>query len=130
MTQTNCIPSNRAAATSAIGRFLDDLGWGVLFITVGVFWLMPTGRLPHGSWMIAVGFVILDFSAARYLHRIPVSGCALAAGIVFLAAGIGAAFGINLPAIPIAMVVVGVSMLLASEPEGLPSSPGQRVCCR
>ncbi len=115
MTLTNCIPNNRATATNAVGRILDDLGWGALFITVGVFWLMPTGRLPQGSWMIAVGIVILAFSAARYFHRIRVSGCALAAGVVALAAGIGAAFGINLPAIPIAMVVAGVCMLLASE---------------
>jgi len=115
MTLANCIPNNRAAATNEIGQFLDDLGWGALFITVGVFWLMPTGRLPHGSWMIAAGFVILAFSAARYFHRIHVSGCALAAGIVALVAGIGASSGINLPAIPIAMVVAGVCMLLAPE---------------
>lgn len=115
MTLTSCIPNNSAATTNAIGRFLDDLGWGALFVTVGIFWLMPTGHLPNGSWMIAVGLVILAFSAARYFHKLCVSGCALAAGIVALVAGIGAAFGINLPAIPIAMVVAGVFMLLASE---------------
>ena len=115
MTLSNCIPNSRAVQTNAIGRFLDELGWGVLFITAGAFWLMPTGGLPHGSWMIAVGLVILAFSAARYFHRIHVSGCAVAAGIVALVAGIGAAFGTSLPAIPIAMVVTGVCMLLASE---------------
>jgi hypothetical protein len=111
---------------------LDDLGWGTLLISVGVLWLMPAGQLPRGTWMIVAGFIVLLFSAARFIHRVPVSGFSLVVGTLALIAGIGTALDVRIPMFPIGLMVIGFCMLLMSREEGCrDSSDGEHeACCR
>jgi hypothetical protein len=126
--------SKSIAADERTGRLetlMDDLGWGVLLIVTGVLWLIPSGGVPSGTWLMVAGFVILIFNTARHIHGLPVSGFAVVAGLIALVAGAGEALSISLPLIPIALIVVGVCMFLASE-EGHRSkiSKGQdQSCC-
>ena len=115
----------------AMGRFLDDVGWGALLVTVGTLWLVPAGQLPHGTWMMAVGFILLVLNVARHMLRIQVDGFTLIAGTVALLAGIGSAFAIDLPIFPIALVVIGICLLLGSVRKNLCSSPDREhgACC-
>jgi hypothetical protein len=115
----------------AMERFLDDVGWGALLITVGTLWLVPTGQLPRGTWMIAVGFILLALNLARYMLRIQLNGFTLISGTVALLAGIGAAFAIDLPIFPIALVVIGLCLLLGSVRKNLHRSPDREhgACC-
>ena len=106
---------------SAMERFLDDVGWGTLFITVGALWLVPAEQLPRGMGVIAVGVILLLLNVARYMLRIRVNRFTMVAGTVALLAGVGAAFAVNLPIFPIALVAIGVCLLLGfSEEEFLP----------
>ncbi len=111
---------------------LNDLGWGVLLVAVGVVWLIPSGRLPSGTWMIVAGIVVLLFSAARVIHKLPVSWFSLAVGILALIAGIGTAINVHIPIFPIGMIVIGLCMLLTRGKDGSRSlsKDEQEGCCK
>jgi hypothetical protein len=67
----------------------------------------------------------------RCLFQIEMNGLTLVAGILALLAGTGAVLHVDLPLIPIALIVIGSRMLLVSEVEDHPaSSPtaGWRCC--
>ena len=115
----------------AMERFLDDVVWGALLVTVGTLWLVPAGQLPHGTWMMVVGFILLVLNVARLMLRIQVNGFTLVAGIVALLAGIGTVFAIDLPIFPIALMVIGVCLLLGSVGKNVHRSPDQEhgTCC-
>jgi hypothetical protein len=111
---------------------LDGIGWGACLITIGILWLLPERLFPHGSLLIALGFIVLVLNAARYFLRIRVNGFTLVAGIMAILAGAGAALGLNLPLFPIALIVIGICMLLVPDREdGEDSSaPDGCSCCR
>lgn len=113
-------------------RLLDDLGWASLLIVTGVFWLIPDARVPSGSWLIAVGTIILLFTLARLIYRYPVSEFAFSAGMIALIAGIGSVLGLNLPLFPIALIVIGFCVMLVRYLERRSNSamPKDAICCR
>lgn len=126
---SNSIPADES--NRRVETLLDDLGWGVLLIVTGVLWLIPSGGVPSGTWLMLAGFIILIFNVARHIHRLPVSGFAVVAGVIALVAGAGAALNISLPLIPIALILVGGCMFLASEEEhhsNVPDGKGQPCC--
>ena len=131
MTSVNWNSAGKNEDEVAMERFLDDVGWGALLIIVGTLWLVPAGQIPHGTWVIAVGIILLVLNVARYMLRIQVDGFTLIAGTVALLAGIGAAFAIDLPIFPIALVVIGVCLLLGSVRKDLHRSPDREhgACC-
>jgi hypothetical protein len=54
----------------ALSRRLEGFSWAVLLIVVGTIWLLPETQLPHGSWLIAAGLIMLGLNAIRYFNRI------------------------------------------------------------
>lgn len=116
----------------ALDRLLDGIGWGAFLIAIGILWLMPEGLIPHGSWLIALGVIMLAVNAARYLFGIEMNGFTLFAGIMAVFAGTGTALGVNLPLFPIALIVIGVCMLLVPKIENRSdsSTTDSWRCCR
>ncbi len=92
----------------ALERRFDDFGWGVLLIALGTIWLLPQEHVPHGTWLIAAGVIMLGLNAARFLSGIRMSGFSLVAGILALIAGLGEFFSLGVPLLPIALIVIGV----------------------
>jgi hypothetical protein len=131
MTSVGVNSADKNEDKPAMERFLDDVGWAALLITVGALWLVPAAQLPHGTWMIAVGVILLVLNLARYMLRIHVNGFTLVAGTVALLAGIGAYLAVDLPIFPIAMVVIGVCLLLGSARKNFRRSSDQEhgACC-
>ena len=121
-----------AQAMPRAERLLDDLGWGSLLIVTGVFWLIPDARVPSGSWLIAVGAVILLFTFARMIYRFRISEIAFSAGAIALIAGTGSVLGLNLPLFPIALIVIGISVILVrylAQRAGAPEKD-ESTCCQ
>ncbi len=96
----------------ALERRFEDFGWGVLLIAVGTIWLLPEKHVPHGSWLIAAGVIMLSLNAARFFNGLPTSGFSVVVGILALVAGLGDFFGIGVPLLPIALIVIGAYSLL------------------
>jgi hypothetical protein len=130
MARSDQISFDEAARRIAVER-LDDLGWGALLVTTGTFWLLPAGQVPRGSWLIAVGMIMLAFNAARYILRIGMNGFGLVVGLLAVITGAEVYLGVNLPFFPIALIVAGACWLLVSESEdrSIASPPPCRHCC-
>ena len=109
---------------------LEDFGWGVLLITIGTIWLLPEKQVPPGSWLVAAGLIMLGLNVIRYLNRIKMSGFSLVVGILAVFAGLGEFFGLKLPLLAIALIVIGACILIKPLLEKNAISPkGQGWCC-
>ena len=100
------------SAAAALGDRVDTLGWGLLFVVVGVVSLVPS--MPDGSWLIAAGLVILIVSAARAWLGVPIRGAALVVGLVALSAGVFTVLGLEGAIGPFVLVVLGLSVIVGS----------------
>jgi hypothetical protein len=96
----------------ALERRFEDLGWGLLLTAVGTIWLLPEKLVPHGSWLIAAGFIMIGLNAVRFFSGLRTSGFSLVVGILALIAGLGEYSGIGIPLLPIALIVIGAYGLL------------------
>lgn len=111
-TQNNQVSGDQNARKVALNRRLEGFGWGALLVVIGTIWLLPESQVPHGSWLIAAGLILLGLNAIRYFNGIKMSGFSLIAGIIALTMGLGEFSGLKLPLIAIAMIVVGAGILL------------------
>ncbi len=135
-THDNQTSIDENARKGALSRRLEGVGWGVLLIATGAIWLLPAGQVPRGSWLIAVGLILLGLNAIRYAYALSVSGFSLVVGILALLAGLGDFYGVKLPLFPVALIVVGACLLLkrlfakdsvpAVGPGWCPCWPGER----
>jgi hypothetical protein len=128
--QGNQIPVDENTRKVALNKRLEDFGWGVLLITIGTIGLVPE-KVPHGSWLIAAGFIMLGLNAIRYFKAIKMSGFSLVVGILALFAGVGAFFSLNLPLFAIALIVIGACMLLKPllEKDSISATVQGWCCC-
>jgi hypothetical protein len=102
----------RERATRAeLDKRVDTLGWGVLFVVLGVVGLAPD--LPEGAWLIAAGLVFIGVSVVRAILRLPVSGFTTVVGLVALAAGIGSVAGLDTATWPLVLIVLGLSLVVS-----------------
>lgn len=97
---------------SPLDRRLDSIGWGLFLIMIGCLWLVPEGHVPHGTWLIGTGLIILGLSAIRYFNNIRISGFWFVLGIIALALGISDVFGLNIPVLPILIIIVGLNIII------------------
>ncbi len=115
----------------ALERPLEDFGWGVLLIVFGIIWLLPEKHVPHGSWLIAAGLIMLGLNAARFFSGLGTSGFSLVVGMIALTAGLCEFFGIGLPLLPIALIVIGAYCLLKAlrYKDSMPATNHGWSCC-
>jgi hypothetical protein len=91
-------------------RRLDQIGWGIFLVMIGVIWLVP--GVPQGTWLIGTGILLLGLNAIRSRLGIHWSGVSVALGVLTLAAGLGDFTGIKLPLFPICLVIIGATLIL------------------
>ena len=104
---------DREQATRAeLSGRVDTLGWGVLFVVLGVVGLAP--GLPEDAWLIAAGLVMVGVSVARAILRLPVSGFTTVVGVVALVAGVGSVAGLATATGPLVLIVLGLSLVVAA----------------
>ncbi len=94
----------------AMDKRLESIGWAFFFVMSGILLVMPEGMVPEGAWLIGTGLIILVFSAIRYLYRIKIEGFWLVMGILFLSFGLSGYFSLDLPILPILLVLFGMSI--------------------
>ncbi len=92
-----------------LGRKLDAIGWGVFFIWMGIIMLVKV--LPIGVGSIGIGVIILGEAVARFLLKVSISAFWILLGIIFILAGVGEIWAINLPLLPIAFIICGALLI-------------------
>ncbi len=95
----------------SLDRRLAISFWGLLFIFTGALWLFPQGQVPEGSWLVGVGLIMLALNFTRYLRGIPVRVLVTLLGGLALALGLAQFAGADLPPAPLALIVIGASII-------------------
>ncbi|UCE21195.1 MAG: hypothetical protein JSV46_02870 [Candidatus Aminicenantes bacterium] len=104
--------SKQDAQKKVLDKRLDALGWGLFLIMIGCLWLIPEESVPEGTWLIGAGVIILGLIGIRFLYGIKISGVWLVIGVLALAFGISDFSGLNLPVLPILIILFGLSIIL------------------
>jgi hypothetical protein len=94
-----------------LARSIDQTGWAFLLIMTGALWLVPSGWLPEGTWLLGTGLILLASSAARHLHRLRTSTFGFIVGLAVLLAGVEKIIDREILSAPILVIVVGVAMV-------------------
>ena len=97
---------------TALDRRLDEIGWGLLFILTGGLWLLPEEQVPHGTWLVGIGVVLLALNVVRYLNGIRVRLVTSVLGALALAAGLADFVGVELPLFAIMLLLIGGTIVL------------------
>ena len=106
-----------------LNQRLESIAWGAILMTIGAIGLVSQ-HVPHGTWLIATGLILLGLNVVRYLNRIAMRGLGLVLGILALLAGLGQAFGVDLPLFAISLIVIGGCILLKPVLESSSREPG------
>jgi len=101
----------------ALDKRLESLGWGLFLIMIGGLWLMPDDSLPEGTGLIGTGLIgtgliILGLAAVRYVNDIQVSRFWTSLGVIALGVGTGEVLGLDIPVVPILLIIIGAAILL------------------
>lgn len=108
----NQLTSSEDAAKRALNKRLEAVGWGLFLIMIGGLALVPDEMIREGTWLIGVGVIMLGLNLARYMNRIKMSRFTIVLGIIALVIGLGDYFGVDLPLIPILLILVGASIVV------------------
>ena len=91
---------------------LEEIGWALFLLMIGVLWLLPDDRVPPGTWLIGAGLIMLAVNAARYFNHIAISAFTVVLGLLACAAGIVDFYGGDFPIFPVLLIVLGASIIL------------------
>ncbi len=89
--------------------FGDDHWRQALLLTIA--WLVPKEQVPEGIWLVGVGIILLGLNAARYFNGIKMSNFTIGLGILALLVGIASFAGVDLPLLPIVLILIGADII-------------------
>ncbi len=92
-----------------LSKGLDAFGWVLFFVWIGAVLVLP--QIPRGVGALGVGIISLFGTLVRLLLRQTISWYWVIIGVLFLAAGGSEMMGLDLPLLPIALIVTGVLLL-------------------
>ncbi len=111
--------TNQDAGKTALNKRLEDIGWGLLLLLTGGILLVPARQVPHGTWLIGAGIVLLGLNAVRYRNGIKMSMFSTILGLLALAGGLGEFYGVQLPPFALFLILLGASIILRPRLERL-----------
>ena len=95
-----------------LDKRLEDIGWALFLMMVGILWLVPDSVVPRGTWILATGMIMIGINAIRSMNGIPINRVSTALGVFALVAGAVSIAGVDLPLFPILLVVIGAMILV------------------
>jgi hypothetical protein len=91
---------------------LDGIGWGLFLAMLGVLWLVPDEQVPHGAWLVGTGLILLGLNAYRFAEGVAPRLLTTVLGLAALVAGIGRFAAIEIPVLPLGLIVVGIGLVV------------------
>ena len=98
-------------AKSVLNSNIYAISWALFLILVGVLWLLPEKYAPTGLFLFSTGIILLGMCIYRYIKGLEVSKFVLFVGILAVILGIRDLMGLRLPAIPIALIILGIMII-------------------
>ncbi|MCX6560033.1 MAG: hypothetical protein NTZ26_05905 [Candidatus Aminicenantes bacterium] len=112
----NTITKDNGIACPALrprkGQRLDEIALALALIMTGALWLAPKAMVPEGAWSAGVGLILLGLAVARRVRGLRTGVFCVAVGLIALAAGIGRMLGLELPVVPILLIILGAGMVV------------------
>ena len=96
----------------ALNKRLETIGWALFLIMIGCIAFVPDEQVPEGVWSIGVGLIMLGLNAARYFNGIKMSTFTIILGSLALLTGVGDLAGLNLPDLPILLILIGAYLII------------------
>jgi hypothetical protein len=101
----------REAQTGTLSQRLERIGWALFLIMIAGLALLPDGWVPEGTWLIGTGLIMIGLNVVRHFKGVRVNGFTNLLGLIALAIGVSTVTGVELPVLPILLVVIGLQML-------------------
>ena len=101
---------------------LENIGWGLFLIIVGVTFLGPDVDAPVGVWLIGSGLIMLGLNAVRYFSGIKTSNFTIGLGSVALVAGIASGFSVKIFGVLLILFGAGIIVRPFFEKQVVPGS--------
>jgi hypothetical protein len=95
-----------------LNKRLEDVGWGLFLILIGVLWLVPDAIVPQATWIVGAGLIMIGINLLRTANGIPMNRFSATLGILALTAGLASMAGLHLPILPIVLIALGMVILL------------------
>jgi hypothetical protein len=92
------------------GDSSERVGWGLFLVMLGAVDLIP--GTPSGSWLLGAGVILIAICAWRLQRRLKLSWFTLGLGVLTLSEGAAELHGVELPLLPIVLIVIGVRVLV------------------
>ena len=109
--QVNQSMNDQTTRNATLNKRLEEMGWGLFLILIGVVLLLPNVDVPQGIWLIGAALILLGLNVIRYLNGIKMSGFTISLGVLALAGGLGSFFGMKVPLFAGLLVLVGASII-------------------
>jgi hypothetical protein len=89
---------------------LENIGWGLFLIIVGITFLGPEVEAPLGVWLIGAGLIMLGLNVVRYLGGMNTSSFTIGLGSVALVAGVASALSVKI--VGVLLILIGASIIV------------------
>lgn len=99
--------------TTTEKRF-DEIAWALILIMTGALWLAPRAMFPDGTWLAGAGLVLLGLQTARRIGGARTGGLGILVGLLALAAGAGRIAGLEVPLIPVLLIILGLGLAIGA----------------
>ena len=96
----------------SLNKTLENAAWGLFLIMLGCLWLVPEDKIPEDAWLLGAGIILLGLNGIRYLKGIRTSGFTIFLGLIGVLLGVGGLAGMDVPVIPIMIILIGLSMVM------------------
>jgi hypothetical protein len=90
-------------------RRIEAIGWGLLFLVSGILFLIP--GLPEGTWLVALGILMLGLNATRLAMNLPIERFGVVIGAGAVLAGLGIMAGMDVPVFALLLIVSGLAII-------------------
>ena len=90
-------------------KLIEDLSWVALLLSVGILFLLPKD-LPNGVWALTIGIILVAMNVAKAVFQIPMSTLTSASGAILIVAGLAEYLGLDIPTIPIILIVIALTI--------------------
>ena len=93
-----------------LAKKLDAAGWGAFFLWVGIALLLDVG---WGVGLLGVGITTLATQVARKYCNLKLEGFWVGVGVLFVLGALGTLYEVELPLVPIVLIVAGAALLVS-----------------
>jgi hypothetical protein len=90
---------------------LDAVGWGLFFIWIGIAFLADVGI---GVALLGVGIIVLGEQVVRRYFSLKLEWFWLVVGLLLLAGGLWELLKLELPLVPLLLIIVGLVWLISA----------------